>query len=214
MPDIANFGADEMKVSERREFMTRNEERRDEVFDNRQVLEQYCQDDGSVLREACQILRRDFTEIGNIHVFLDRLRMLRKLFLKPFTIGLIPTGGYSCNKNYSKKALMWLLHMQQVDNCHIMHARNGREYRLPELPNFNVDGYCEETRTVYEFLNCYFHGHTCQPFRDVPTMGKKTLTQRYERTVTRIEQITQAGYEVKFFWECDREGIVEEKPEL
>ena len=34
--------------------------------------------------------------------------------------------------------------------------------------------------------------------------------------MTRIEQITQAGYEVKIAWECDfdREGIVEEKPEL
>jgi G:T-mismatch repair DNA endonuclease (very short patch repair protein) len=47
-------------------------------------------------------------------------------------------------------------------------------------------------------------------------MGKETLAKRYERTMTRIEQITQAGYEVKIACECDfhREGIVEEKPEL
>ena len=34
--------------------------------------------------------------------------------------------------------------------------------------------------------------------------------------MTRLEQITQAGYEVKIVWECDfdREGIVDEKPEL
>jgi len=50
---------------------------------------------------------------------------------------------------------MWLLNMQEMDGCKIMHARNGREYRLPELPRFSVDGYCPETRTVYEFL-CYF----------------------------------------------------------
>jgi G:T-mismatch repair DNA endonuclease (very short patch repair protein) len=97
-----------------------------------------------------------------------------------------------------------------------MHAGNGREYRLPELPNFSVEGFCEETRIICEFLGCYFHCHTCQPFRDVPTMGKETLAERYERTMTRIEQITQAGYEVKIVWECDfdRDGIVEEKPEL
>ena len=139
MPDIANFGADEMKESERREFMTWYEERRDEVFDNRRVLEQYCQNDVTVLREACQIFRRDFMEIGNIDVFLEAVtiasacnKVFRKQFLKPQTIGLIPTDGYRCNKNYSKKALMWLLHMQQADNYHIKHARNGREYRLPE----------------------------------------------------------------------------------
>jgi G:T-mismatch repair DNA endonuclease (very short patch repair protein) len=223
MPEISYFGANEMKESERREFMTWYEERRDKVFDNRRVLEQYCQDDVTVLREACQIFRRDFMEIGNIDVFLEAItiasaynKVLRKKFLKPSTIGLIPTGGYSCNKNYSKKALMWLLHMQQVDNRHIMHARNGREYTLPELTHFSVDGYCEETRTVYQFLGCYFHGHTRQPFRDVPTTGKESLAKRYERTMTRIEQITQAGYEVKIMLECefDREGIVDEKPEL
>jgi G:T-mismatch repair DNA endonuclease (very short patch repair protein) len=47
-------------------------------------------------------------------------------------------------------------------------------------------------------------------------MGKEILAERYERTMTRIEQITQAGYEVKIMWECDfdREGILDEKSEL
>jgi len=84
--------------------------------------------------------------------------VLRKRFLKPETIGLIPAGGYSCNWNYSKKALMCLLHMEEMDGCKIMHARNGREYRLPELPRFSVDGYYAETRNVYEFLGCFSKG--------------------------------------------------------
>jgi len=54
-------------------------------------------------------------------------KVLRKRFLKPETIGLIPAGGYSCNRNYSKKALMGLLHMEEMDDSKIMHARNGRE---------------------------------------------------------------------------------------
>ena len=53
---------------------------------------------------------------------------------------------------------MWLLHMEEIDGCKIMHARNGREYRLPELPRFGVDGYCEETPTVYEFLVSFSTG--------------------------------------------------------
>ena len=97
-----------------------------------------------------------------------------------------------------------------------MHARNGREYMLPELPNFSVDGYCAETRTVYEFLGCYYHGHMCQPFRDVCTTSGETLDDRYERKMARFQQITQAGYEVRVRWECefDASGIVERKPEL
>ena len=31
--------------------------------------------------------------------------------------------------------------MEQTDGCRILHARNGREYGLPELPIYSVDGY-------------------------------------------------------------------------
>jgi len=143
-------------------------------------------------------------------------KVLRKPFLQPDTIGLIPTGGCTCNKNYSKKAMMWLLHMEETDGVKIMHGRNGREYKVHELPQFSVDGYCPETRTIYEFFGCYFNGHTCQPFRDVITTRGDTLAERYVRTMSRLEQITRSGYLVKVQWECefDESGIVKQKPQL
>ena len=156
IPGIEQYGVAEMRDSERKEFMSWYDEQKDKVFDNRRVLEQYCQDDVTVLRQACQIFRRNFMEFGNVDVFLESCtiasacnKVLRKRFLKPETVGLIPSGGYSCNRKYSKKALMWLLHMEQADNCTIRHARNGREFRLPELPRYCVDGYCAETRNVF-----------------------------------------------------------------
>jgi len=85
---------------------------------------------------------------------------MRKRFLKPNTIGLIPPGGYTGNVNYSNKAIMWLLYREHTDGCTIWHARNGREYRPPKLPNLSVEGFCDETRTVYEYFGCLFHGHT------------------------------------------------------
>jgi len=66
IPDIKYFGADEMSESERKDFLSWYNEQNDIVLDNRRVLEQYCQDDVTVLRQACQIFRRDFIEIGNI----------------------------------------------------------------------------------------------------------------------------------------------------
>ena len=96
----------------------------------------------------CRVFRRDFLEIGDIEVFLEALTIasacnmsLRKKFLKPETNGLIPTGGYSANRRYSKKALMWLLHMERTDGCHIQHARNWREYKPPEGINPIVSGF-------------------------------------------------------------------------
>jgi hypothetical protein len=116
IPDIQYFEADEMSEGERKDFLSRYNEEKDKVFDCRRVLEEYCQDDVTVLRQACRTFRRDFMEIGNIDAFLEAVKIasacnkvLRKKFLKLETIGLIPSGGYTPNNRYSNKALMWLL---------------------------------------------------------------------------------------------------------
>jgi len=84
------------------------------------------------------------------------------------------------------------------------------------LQHYSVDGYCAETRNVYECVGCYYHGCTCQSFRQVKTMSGETLAERYEQTLSRFEQIKRAGYEVKIQWEYqfDEAKIVEQKPEL
>jgi len=108
------------------------------------------------------VFRRKFMQTGHIDVFVESItiasacnKVLRKRFLKPDTIGLIPTGGYSCTNRYSKKSLLWLLRMEEAEGVKIMHCRNGREYKPPELPRISLDGYCPETYTIYEFLGCF-----------------------------------------------------------
>ena len=96
-------------------------------------------------------------------------KFLRKRFLKPITISLIPPGWYSGNVNYSDKAIMCLVYREETDGFTILHARNGREYRPPELPNIRVAGLCAETGTVYEFFAYHFHGHTSLHFCDIST---------------------------------------------
>jgi len=100
--------------------------------------------------------------------------------------------------------------MEETEEFQITHCRKGREYRLPELHRLSVACYRPETKTVYEFFGCFWHGHTCQPFRDVATLSGDTLAERYERTMSLLEQITRACYQVKVQWECE----YEEKPEL
>jgi len=210
-----------MSESERKEFMSWYDAQKDKVFDNRRVLEQYCQDDVTILRQAYQIFRIDFMEVGNVDVFLESCtiastcnKVLRKRFLKPETIGLIPSGGYSCNRNYSKKAVMWIWNRRTTAQYNMLETVENSDF--PELPRYGVHGYCSETRTVIQFWGCFYHGHSCQPFRDLTTMSDDTLAERYERTMLRIEQITKAGYAVKLIWECewDAAKIIEKKPEL
>jgi G:T-mismatch repair DNA endonuclease (very short patch repair protein) len=67
---------------------------------------------------------------------------------------------------------------EKKEDKRILHGRNGKEHQLPELPDIHVDDLCEETRTVYEFNGCYWHGHTCILFRDTPTTcGGCTLAE-------------------------------------
>lgn len=138
---------------------------------------------------------REFLQIGNIAFLLESLtipsacnKILRLKFLKQNTMGLIPKGGYTCTNRFSKIAMMWLHHNEQTDGLEIKHANDAREYRLPELPKLIVDGYCLETKTVYEFCVCFWYGQPHQPFRDIITTNG-----RYEDTITRLQQITRAG---------------------
>ena len=119
----------------------------------------------NVLRQACRVFRREFSNTENIEVLVESLtiasacnKVLRCKYFKLDTIGLSPTLGYTRNNKYSKKTIIWLLHMKQTDGVVIKHARSGREYRLPELPHYSVDGYCAETNTIYEFFGCHWKG--------------------------------------------------------
>ncbi len=101
IPDTSYYGIDEMSAGERTDFLEWYESHRPVLFDNRRVLETYCQDDVTVLRQACRVFRHEFLPVGNIDVFHESVtitsackKVLRKLFLKPNTIGSIPTGGY------------------------------------------------------------------------------------------------------------------------
>ena len=166
IPDTSYYGIGEMSAGERTEFLECYDGKRSVLFDNRHVLETYSQNDVTGPRQACQVFRREFLQVGNTNVLHESVtiasasnKLLRKLFLKPDTIRMIPTGGYSGNVIYSKKALMCLVYIEQLDGCRIMHGRNGREYRLPALRHLSVVGFCKETNTVYEFCGCYCHAH-------------------------------------------------------
>jgi hypothetical protein len=88
MPDTSYYGVDAMSHSGREEFLAWYEGQKCTTFNIKQVLESYCQDDVTVLRQACQIFRRNFLEIGNIEVFLETLTIASvcdKVFQKPFS---------------------------------------------------------------------------------------------------------------------------------
>jgi G:T-mismatch repair DNA endonuclease (very short patch repair protein) len=210
-----------MGVAERAEFLEWYEGQKSELFYNKRVLESYCQDDVTVLRGASQVFRREFLAIGYIEVFLESVTIAsarNSVEIPVFEARFHRTNshrGYAGNVKYSKKTLMWLVNRAQTDGCKILFGGNGREYRLPDVPNLSSDGFCVETGTVYEFLGCFWNGHKCLHFRDVTMSSVETLAERYKQTMQRLEKITRVGYQVIVQWKCDFErDILSKQPEL
>ena len=89
----------------------------------------------------------------------------------------------------------------------IAHVGNRGERTLMHgTKSFLVDGYDEQTRTVYEFQGCFYHGCLrCFPNRSMkhPIYLNKTMYVEREETRDKIEQLTTLGYHVREMWECE-----------
>ncbi|XP_056000351.1 uncharacterized protein LOC130048117 [Ostrea edulis] len=127
------------------------------------------------------------------------------------TIAIIPNMGYQPSRRYSAKACRWLTSLDP----NIRHAKNGGEITIGP---YTVDGYEEESRTVYEFYGCYWHGcPTCYPnllTETHPHRVQQTYQTLYEQTLKRAAALEQQGYTVVSIWEHEFDRQVKNSPEL
>ena len=131
----------------------------------------------------------------------------------------MPTGIYirrrdeeSFKKEYplplSAVSTEWLAYIEQEDNINIQHARNGGEHKIgpKRVP---VDGYCKETKIVYNFHGCWFHGClVCYPKnRNINSKSSnnrysKTLSDKWKHTQQIAQYIRECGFNLIEMWEC------------
>lgn len=78
-------------------------------------------------------------------------------------------------------ALQWLAHLEDTKGITIQHARVGGEKRLGDK-NIPVDGFCKDTKTVYQMHGCYWHGCIkCYPNdRDVTIKSSWSYNKEYK----------------------------------
>jgi len=117
--------------------------------------------------------------------------------------------GSDCPKcagvKYSKKAIVWLTHIANEQQILIEHAENGGEHRIPNT-KYVTDGYCNETKTIYEFYGDRFHGNLslfnrsekCHPYDKHITAG-----ELYDSTMDRERTLESLGYTIVSIWEHD-----------
>ena len=106
----------------------------------------------------------------------------------------------------SRMAIAWLKRVAKEEGVHIQHADNGGEVCILDTP-YRVDGYCEETNTIYEFHGDYWHGNPAVYDRDVLRNGK-TMGEYYDNTIERENVLRSMGYNLVVMWESEWREIV------
>ena len=113
---------------------------------------------------------------------------------------------------FGKMSQGWLAWQEFQTNTIIETALCEGEKHLGRH-NLPVDGYCHDTKTVYEFNGCYWHGHGCseQTSKDISDF---TATARQERTELKREYLEHLGYTVVSIWECEWRKQVNRDPSI
>lgn len=81
---------------------------------------------------------------------------------------------------------------------------NDDKHRQVHIGKYKVDGYDPQTNTIYEYLGDYWHGNP-QIFESTNvnlTIGK-TFGELYEKTMNRINDLKNMGFNVVYVWEHD-----------
>lgn len=114
-------------------------------------------------------------------------------------------GHIGCPKcqpsGWSRAAQKWIESIENSDGIHIQHEPRERE---KVIEGYKVDGWCEETKTIYEFHGDYWHGNpkVYQWRMDEVNMSNgKTFGQLYFETCKKTQSLRALGYRVIEKWE-------------
>ncbi|KAJ8044458.1 Krueppel-related zinc finger protein 1 [Holothuria leucospilota] len=124
----------------------------------------------------------------------------------------MPTGSYLRRREETGFKLEksrpvsneWLQWKAYEENVFIRHQGNDKEKRVG-LRRIPVDGFCQETNTVYQFHGCHFHGHDCyltQP-KCYTVEEQQKFEMRRNETDNIRDYIKSLGYNYEEIRECE-----------
>ena len=184
-------------------------------FDFQKELREYCWSDVELLSEGClqfSRLNREGSKLDDkddgIDPFQNNLTtssfcntLYRRNFMAKDSIAWIPANGFNPKENTSKKADLWLKYISKNIKGLIQHAKNGGEKKIGP---YKVDGFCPETKQIFEFQGCLFHGcEVCNgpnSFNPVLQVMNSTLRLRTEKKINFLKK-TFPDFEIIEMWE-------------
>ena len=117
---------------------------------------------------------------------------------------------YGENTNFSYAACQWLEKQSELTGKHIHHALCGhggvfyvevKDEERDWAEDIPVDGYEPESKTIFQYHGCKWHGCPCQKERN------SLEEERYAKTIDLEKKMKEQGFNLISVWEC-------EKPEL
>jgi very-short-patch-repair endonuclease len=181
---------------------------KEKIYNFKEAIYYYCRLDVDILRQGCVIFSRLIKDVTNVFPFYDKtchtiaglaLKIYRTNFLNEETIGQIPAQGYGGNVNQSTIALYWLRGVEEKlrERGFLFNSKLTAGGERCILGHF-VDGYCESTRTIYQFHGCFFHGCIeCYDSDSTNTVLNETFHTLRERTRRTTQLFQQHGYTLK-----------------
>ena len=195
-------------------------------FDFQAELLAYCESAVLLLKGACEVFCQEFQDISRFNP-LERCMTIASacnLFystkhMPERQLASEPVSSWQAQgKPHSLAALEWLTYLNTKPHVHVRHARNGGEHVIRHGDKtYHVDGYDEQTRTIYEFHGCYWHGcPKCYPDRDAERhkMHDQTMRDVYDATRRKEDALFSLGYSVVVMWQCEWELLKRDDPTL
>ncbi len=229
LPAVEFYDPNSMSESGKKQFLKwyDAEKKKGEVWDLQKELLKYCVNDVDILRRCCMQFRSMFMEVTKTDFEdpgVDPLEkpitiasacnlVLRRNFLEPESIAIIPPNGYGPGQNFSKDSIRWLNYESRRDGSNIVHAMNGGEVRLHG--RVTADGICFETRKIYSYLGCLFHAcRSCYDEDTINPLSQKPMAELYRLTIYRRNQIRTLypDFELVEIWEHDWRRIWKDLP--
>ena len=190
---------------------------KNETWNFRKELLEYCESDVKLLKEGCLTFATDFEKECKFNTLKENITIAsachnfwRNHQMIPYSIAVEPPHGLCGIKPAQSKIGFQWLHVQdqKLGGNRIKHAGNGGEQTLmiESWGKVRVDGYDPIKKTVYEFHGCEFYGcKRCTPNnRHVKTWHHpdRTVDEMYQLTQKKTQRLRKAGYTVKEEWEC------------
>lgn len=220
LPPKEDYGYKQMKTKYKKKFDEWYEQNKDRTFDFAKEFREYCKSDVHLLREGCERLRKIFIDNVGVDPFQFTtiasccMYIYRKKFMPENTIAIIEETAKI--DRHSKQSIKWLEYTANKNNIKIQHALNGREHKVEyvnrndESSFYRTDGYCQETKTVYEFNGCYYHG--CPKCFNAKSKNRGiTMEELLRKTNERKLKLESLGYKVESIWSCEWEKMSSKK---